>query len=81
MLTNFFDNLFKAFSGKNISYLVLLLLTFSSGYLVWDFTSTLLKDNRAFITSLNEVSIKLEKIYEILSIHEKNHEKQSKTEH
>ncbi len=61
------EQLIKLLNNKNIAFVVLLLITLGSGYLVFSFTSTLLQDNKVFIE-------KLDKIYEILSIHEKKHE-------
>lgn len=60
------EEFLKIFSGKNISYLVLLIITILFTYLLYDFTKTILVDNQKFIKHISSVDDKLQKILDIL---------------
>lgn len=72
MIQNILLELIKLLNGKNVAFVALLIITCMSAYLVQDFTTTLLQDNKRFIESINNVDSKLEDILRVLIEHEKH---------
>lgn len=73
MIGNIISELVKLLNGKNVSYVVLLIITCMSAYLVYDFTVILLKDNREFINGINSMDHKLSEIIVLLKEHDERH--------
>lgn len=68
------EKILEIFSGKNISFLVLLIITLLASYMVFEFNKLIMEDNKKLVSSLDEVAENLKKILEVLKIHEKQHE-------
>ena len=70
MISDLLSQLFKLLNGKNVSYVVLLIITILSGYFVFNVITVVMQDNKTLISSLEKVDVRLSEILRVLKDHE-----------